>query len=261
MIFRKFIKSDFEQIQMLYKECLNFEMDNIFYNYLFNLNGHFCSSVCEVNGKIVGHNAIIPRKYLFSNDEVILGLSSGGMVDPMYSGIFLNLLKYCISNFNGQGIIAFPNMKSEPFFTKILKFNSICDNYFTISKEQLNLSYDGYYIPKFIFHPESIEKRVFNHVKYKYLTKSFKDSTIIYKKYYESADIIFVSVFNKNLIYLLNSLFESGYKEINLIFNESKIPLEIGFNKKHNNNFVYNWTDLKFKMHEFNCQMIDSDVF
>lgn len=261
MIFRQVKNDDFEQIKNLYKVCLNFHMDRIYYDYLYFVNDQFCSSVCEFDGKIVGHNAIIPRKYLSSNKEVIIGLSSGGMVDPLYSGVFLKLLKYCISNFKGQGIIAFPNIKSEPFFTKILKFNSISDNYFTITKELLNKNYDGNFTPKIIFHPDSIENRINSHVKNNYLRLNYKDTYIIYKNYNKSADIIFVSLFNKNLIYLLNSLFERGYKELNLILNESKIPLEIGFLNNTNNKFVYKWIDSKFNMIEFNCQMIDSDVF
>uniref|UniRef100_UPI00404866C9 hypothetical protein n=1 Tax=Algoriphagus sp. TaxID=1872435 RepID=UPI00404866C9 len=236
-------------------------MDRIFYNYLYLIDGQFCSSVCEVGGRIVGHNAIIPRKYLFLNENIIIGLSSGGMVDPLYSGVFLKLLSYCVSVFKGQGIIAFPNKKSEPFFSKILKFNSIINNYFTITKAQLNNKFDANFTPKIIYHPDSIESRIKAHVRNNYLRLDYRDTFIIFKNFHNGADIIFVSSFNRDLIHLLNSLFESGYQELNLIFNESKIPLEIGFISKTNNSFVYKWLDAKFDSVEFNCQMIDSDVF
>ena len=262
MIFRKVVKSDFLQIQNLYKVCLNFEMDMSLYNYLYEYNGHFCSSVCVVKGKIVGHNAIIPRKYLYKNQEVIImGLSSGGMVDPLYSGVFLRLLKYCIKDFNGQGIIAFPNLNSEPFFTKLLKFDSISQNYFTINKEQLNLNYNGHFTPKIIMHPKSIENRVDDHVKNNYSKLRSGNSHIIYKKYHDSADIVFVSVFNNDFIQLLCNLFKKGFRELNLVFNNSKILSEIGFKNNGNNKFVYKWIDFKYNIVEFDCQMIDSDVF
>jgi hypothetical protein len=261
MIFRQFENDDFEQIINLYKACLNFHIDRSFYDYLYLIDDKYCSSVCEIEGKIVGHNAIIPRKYLSSNREIVMGLSSGGMVDPLYSGVFLKLLNYCIINFKGHGIIAFPNIKSEPFFTKILKFNSISDNYFTIRKEQLNKEYNKKFIPRVIFHPDSIDNRINLHKKNKYFKLFYKDTFIIFKSFKDGADIVFVSKFDNNLIHLLYSLFESGYNELNLIFSESKVPLEIGFVNKNNNKFVYKWIDLNLNMIEFNCQMIDSDVF
>ena len=190
-----------------------------------------------------------------------MGLSSGGMVDPLYSGVFLRLLKYCFKDFDGQGIIAFPNLNSEPFFTKLLKFDFISQNYFSIKKEQLNLNYNGYFTPKIIMHPDSIENRVDHHVKKNYFKLRSGDSFIIYKKYHDSADIVFVSVFNNDFIQLLCDLFEKGFRGLNLVLNNSKIPLEIGFKTSRNNKFVYKWIDLKYKMVEFDCQMIDSDVF
>jgi hypothetical protein len=261
MIFRPFHFGDFEQVKKMYKELLNYEIDYNLYSYFYNVNGVICSSVCESNGKIVGHNAIIPRSYLLGKDEVIVGLSSGGMVDPEYSGIFLNLLKYGINKFTGHGLIAFPNMNSEPFFTKLLKFNAIAENYYSINRGDLNRNYTDSYSPEIKMSPELFNYRIDRHLKNEYFKLENNNTFVIYKKFGSEADLIYVSEFNLDLVQILEVLFDKGFVNINLVSGISEAPISMGFKNKANNIFVYKWLNKNFENITFNCQMIDSDVF
>ena len=261
MIFRKFIKKDFEHIQRLYLERLNYHIDFVFYSYLYEIDGEFCSSVCEDNGKIVGHNVIIPREYLYRGNKIIIGLSSGGIVDPEYSGIFLNLLKYGINEFTGDGIIAFPNKNSEPFFTKLLKFKSISENYYNITRGDLNRTYTYSYLPEIKMEPELFNYRIDRHPKNEYLKLEYNKTFVIYKKFGNEADLIYVSEFNSDLVQILEVLFDKKYTNINLISGISDVPISMGFKIRKNNVFVYKWLNKNYENIIFNCQMIDSDVF
>lgn len=261
MIFREFTLNDFDEVRKLYKNRLNFDMTKEFYDYLYNVNNRYCSVVCEEDGKVVAHNAIIPKKYLVNDFEVTIGLSSGGMVDLNYSGVFFKLLKYGIKHFKGQGIIAFPNKNSEPFFTKLLKFNVIKENYFGVKANDLNKEFKEGYIIQTKMHQDAFDHRICNHPKNLYLKLSHNDTFVIYKEFGEEIDLIYISAFNSDLVKILEGLFERGFKEINLICSNQEIPISMGFSKKRNNVFTYKWLDKNFENVEFNCQMLDSDVF
>lgn len=261
MIFRKFEIKDFEQVQRLYRENLNFKIDIKFYNYLYYREGEFYSSVCEADGSIVAHNAIIPRQYVSENEQFTLGLFSGGMVNSVYSGIFFKLLSYCIKNFDGDGLIAFPNANSEPFFTKLLKFGSINENYFSLKKNNLNLNYNSFHVPDIRIHPESLKFRTTKHPRNEYHELDYNDTNIIYKKFNDQVDLMYVSAFNSDLVKLLLILFNKGFKVINLIYGNSNEPISLGFLKNENNTFCYKWYNERLNNLKFNCQMVDSDVF
>jgi hypothetical protein len=261
MIFRKVSGHDFEQIKLLYKKMLNFDMSKVFYEYLYFLNGNYCSVVAEVDERIIAHNAIIPKKYIINNKEALIGLSSGGMVDLDYSGVFFNLLRYGIKNFQGDGIIAFPNKNSEPFFTKLLKFNLVAENYFSMEVNDLNFHFKSLHSSKTILRSDSLKYRINKHPKNEYLKLVNNDTFIIYKKFSNEVDLIFVSEFNKDLINMLKILFNKGFEKINFIYGSTKEPISIGFRKVENNVFTYKWINKDFKGIKFNCQMIDSDVF
>ena len=261
MIFRRFNIDDFEQVKSLYKDRLNFNIDLELYYYLYSHNGEFYSCICEDDGKIIAHNAIIPRKYISHDKELTIGLFSGGMVNTNYSGIFFQLLKYCIKDFDGDGLIAFPNQQSEPFFSKLLKFNGIRDNYFNLNKKDLNLNFNGYHLPEITMHPLTLKNRLENHPRNNYFKLYNNKTFVIYKKYKDQADVMYVSAFNSDLVQILIKLFKKGFEEINLIYSEPAEPLSLGFSNKNNNTFYYRWLNGEKNNLKFNCQMVDSDIF
>lgn len=258
--YRYFKENDFDKVQKLYKESLAFDMTKEFYNYLYKTDQGYCSTVCEVNNNIIGHNAIIPKTYKVNNEEITIGLSSGGMVDTDYSGVFLKLLKHGIKNFDGKGVIAFPNKNSEPFFSKLLKFNTIQENYFRVTKDEFDRNFNTSFVLNTQISPKELSNRL-RHPSKKYTDVTEGNTRIIYKEYGDDIDLLYVSQFSEELILILEALFEKGFKGINMIFNKEEIPLAMGFKKQINNTFVYKWLDKDYSEIEFNCQMIDSDVF
>jgi hypothetical protein len=261
MIFRKVSTNDFEQIKLLYKKRLNFNMSKEFYDYLYYINNEYCSFIIEEEGRVIAHNAIIPRKYIINNKEAIIGLSSGGMVDLNYSGIFFNLLKHGIKNFVGDGIIAFPNKNSEPFFTKLLRFKSIKENYFGMKSSDLNMNFVKSEFLEAKMHPETFDYRINEHPKNEYFKLENKGTFVIYKKFGKEVDLVYASKFNSSLTQILKSLFVKGFEEINFIYGNTELPNLLGFKPKENNVFTYKWINADFNNVKFNCQMIDSDVF
>jgi hypothetical protein len=261
MILRNYNSNDFLQIKRLYQDCLNFDMDELFYDYLYKAEDDYQSVVCVIDDQIVGHNAIIKKDYLYKENLVKIGLSSGGMVSNLYSGVFYNILKYSFNKFEGDGIIAFPNGNSIKFFSKIFKFNVISDNYFYLTHENLLIPNDhkeqeaGFRLSPFCF------KYRLDHPRNTYKSIKIKNCEIIYKSYKDEADLLFVSSFGKGFIDCLKHIFLEGFFQLNLISNNIQLVTSFGFVKKKNNSFVYKWENSKYQNFKFPCQMIDSDVF
>ena len=136
MVYRETVKSDIKDICNLYRDIFHIKMTDNLYDYWYlNQDNKYNSIVAVHDGKVVGHNAIICNDYYVKKKKVNVGLSSGGMVNPEFSGIFYQILKQNILKFKGDILIAFPNKNSEKFFTKIFQFNSIDQNYYSLNQE------------------------------------------------------------------------------------------------------------------------------
>lgn len=261
MIIREFRHSDFDAIKALYKESLNFDMDRTFYDYLYKIENGYCSLVCEYDNQIIGHNALISKEYCFQDEKISVGLSSGGMVKEDFSGVFFKVLRNNIKNFTGDCIIAFPNKNSEPFFTKLLKFESIKENYFGLKKTDFTNNLKSPERDAITLCEEEILKRIHNHPRNEYVRIESGNTFVIYKVFHDEIDLIYVSDFNSEFLDILKILFKKNITEINLITDKEDLVDSIGFKKKENNVFTYKWLNQKYEALNFNVQMIDSDVF
>jgi hypothetical protein len=264
MEFRRTEKKDLEGIRRLYKVCFNLDMNIDSYNYWYLKNGEYCSTICFDNNQIVAHNAFITNNYTINSNNIKIAISSGGMVDSglvKTPGMFLNILKYSINNYDGDAIIAFPNSKAEPFWTRILKFETICDNYFYIVRDNLNYDFNELINFKISRNNQFVEYRTYLNPKFKYEKIVLNDQEVIYKEYNGNIELVYINMISHDLIKILEILFNMGFERLNII-NIYKYALEkIGFLQGKHNIFVYKWLNKEFENITFECQMIDSDVF
>lgn len=264
MEFKKTEIKDLEGIRRLYKVCFNLEMNIDRYNYWYLKNGEYCSTICVMDNQVVAHNAFISNIYSINNNNIKVAISSGGMVDSglvKTPGMFLKILKHSISNYNGDAIIAFPNSKAEPFWTKILKFDTIYENYFSLVKENLNYDFKESIRFKLSRNNKFIEYRTNLNPKYKYEKILLNEQEVIYKEYNGHIELIYINMISPDLLKILEGIFNMGFERLNII-NIYKEALEkIGFIQGKHNTFVYKWLNKEYENVKFECQMIDSDVF
>ncbi len=263
MILRNVREDDLEKVAKLYKECYNIVMNLNSYNFWHLKDYGYSSLVCEVDGEVVGHNGLVDREYIYNGDPIKVALSIGGMVSPYYKkpGLFLKMLNHSINNYSGDCIIAFPNKNAEPFWCRILKYNTLEDNYFSITPESLNFDFKE----EVNFNLQRTEKfiirRTKNHPRYNYDEHTIGDFKMITKEYNGNIELVYINKISPEIVAGLKNIFNQGFKKINTI-NIYKDQLQsLGFVKGHHNLFVYKWYNEKYKDVSFECQMIDSDVF
>ena len=257
-------ENDLPEIARLYKTCFSLDMRKERYDYWYLTPEGYCSILCEVDGKVVGHNAFIPVTYRFAGRDVSMALSAGGMVDSasiQIPGVFLKMLQWSVDHFSGDGVMAFPNAKAEPFWTRVLRFNTIYDNYFTVTPETLNRDFCEE--RSFLFErPETfLVKRYLKHPRYRYEEIREGDIRMIFKEYEGHIELVYIDRINPNLIKGLERIFSRGYRCVNIISIYGDILQKAGFEQGRHNVFVYRWKDEAMKDVVFECQMIDSDVF
>ena len=259
--------SDIEQVVALYKTCFNVEVRDFGYKHWYKNEENYVSRVCELNGEIVGHNAIIDREYIYRGNKIRVGLSSGGMVDSnrvKSPGLFLKMLREGISEYKGDVIIAFPNKKAEPFWIRILKFNVIEDgHYWVLEKEKFRgeLCKFDYGNEQIIRPKEFLKWRLDDHPRneYEYLTHG--KVTIAIKVYNNWIELLYINQLHKDIIVLISEIFSRGYTRINTISTNSLFWKELGFVNGEYNKFVYCWKNPIYSNDVFPCSMVDSDVF
>lgn len=255
-------KKDIKDILKLYHKYLPYgKMTIDKYNYWYKNKANdeeYYSRILTYKNEIIAHNAFIDRKIYCDGNLLSVKLSSGGMVESQYSGVFYKLLKEGIKEFKDSIIIAFPNGNSEPFFTKIFKFNTLKKNFFTLEKQDFNTK-----VPKVGLHQKMtrtdlfLQARLDNHIVNDYKKIELDDNYLYYKSFgTNTADIIFVHNFNASFISLLKTLFKEGFDKINIIHWDFEYITQIGFKYSKNNLFVYKGINEVFE-----CQMIDSDIF
>ena len=257
MKYREVRFEDLDQIFEMYRERLNFEMSKSCYDYFYNVYGVYCSRVLDVSGRIVAHNALIPRSYEIDGFEKKIRLSSGGMASPDFQGAFFMLLKQEFSEFSTEGIIAFPNRSSLPFFRDIFGFNVIEHNYFSVSSRDFRpVATKG--IPQRLRRPESyLTPRLSNNPMHQYKVISDGRNQLHYKTYKESVDIVYVENYDASFPSILQKLFNLGFEKANIIHWNETFLETFGFKRSQNNSFVWK----RIGIQPFECQMIDSDVF
>ena len=258
------MENDLPEIARLYRTCFSLDMRRERYDYWYLTPDGYCSILCEIDGKVVGHNAFIPVTYRYGGRDVRMALSAGGMVDSasiQIPGVFLKMLQWSMDQFSGEGIMAFPNAKAEPFWTRILRFNTIYNNYYTLTPE--NLKRDFREERSFLFErPESfLRKRYVEHPRYRYEEIRVDDLRMIIKEYEGHIELVYIDRINANLVRGLESIFGRGYPRINVISVYGDVLQQAGFTEGRHNAFVYKWKDEAMKDVVFECQMIDSDVF
>jgi hypothetical protein len=264
MIIRKYLPNDFLQIKKLYKKYFNLEMNKELYNYYY-YNGNtneYNSFVIEINGIIVAHNAIIRNIYKICDVDCVVGLSSGGIVEQEYSGLFFPLLKTIFKDFNGDIIIAFPNKNSERFFTDIFKFRTFENNYFVCDTCYKAVDGIAYPVNDIIRNRNYINWRLLQNPVHLYEKLVLEDTEVFYKYYNNEIDILYSNKFEYNFVRIIEELVKLG-KRINIVHWDSVFMEQLGFYSAYNNKFVYKVFSDKFSNSElfFKCQMIDSDVF
>jgi len=257
-------ENDLPEIARLYRTCFSLEMRKERYDYWYLTPDGYCSVLCEVDGRVVGHNALIPLTYRYDGRDLKMALSAGGMVDSgsiQIPGVFLKMLQWSMDHFHGDGVMAFPNAKAEPFWVRVLKFNTIYNNYYTVTPESLNREFRGE--KSFLFQrPESfLAKRYLHHPRYQYEEMIVGDLRMIIKVYEGHIELVYIDRINENLVKGLNLIFQRGYDRINTISIYGDLLKEAGFADGRHNAFVYKWKDDYMKDVVFECQMIDSDVF
>lgn len=264
MKFRPVTASDLPEIARLYKVCFNLDMKAERYDYWYKTPEGYCSILCEIDDRIVGHNAFIPVTYNYQGKEIRMALSAGGMVDSasiQIPGVFLKMLQWAKEHWDGDGIMAFPNAKAEPFWTRILKFNTIYKNYYTITRETLNMHFKEEKSFLISRQESFLEKRYLHHPRYKYEEMKVGDLRMITKEYDGHIELMYIDKINHNLVEGLKQIFDRGYQRINVISVYGDILAKAGFVEGKHNAFVYHWKNEALKDLVFECQMIDSDVF
>lgn len=255
-------KKDVPEILNLYKQIFNKVFTSEIYDYFFynNVKNHYTSIIAVDDGKIIGHNGIIIREYKLNNKNLNVGLSSGGMVLPEYSGVFYQILKKCLTNYEEDVTIAFPNKNSEQFFLRLFGFNSIVNNYFTLFKENFVNNNNCKVNINYLRSSEFIEQRIKLHPFHNYKKIETCNNTVYYKIYNDNEiDLIFSTSFSDGFAEAIERLLHIAPK-INLVHWDKSFIESLGFTENNNNKFVYK--NNKYKNNRiFECQMIDSDVF
>jgi hypothetical protein len=254
---RKFEEKDFEEVKKLYQRFLNFSMSLEFYSYLYYHRGTYTSFVYEYKGVIIGHHAFIPYHQYINDLNYSVATLSGAVVHPEKSGLYLSLLKETIKQCNADFVVAFPNKNSHDFFTKLLNFKSIVNNYFSINApiDDINMLIKT----KVKLDDVCIEKRFNSHPKYNYIIEKIDDFTLVYKNYQSSIDILYFSSFDRHFIHFVNNKLKQ-IPTLNLIHNNSEEMDKLKFHSVENNIFVYKKLR-DINVNEFPCQMFNSDVF
>lgn len=259
-VYRAFEETDFESVKKLYRNSFNIEISREIYDYFYKGNQGYVSSVVEIDGNVVGHNAFIHREYFWKGNKRTIALSSGGMVDSNYSGVFFNLLKKQINNFQGDFIIAFPNGNSAPFFKKLFKFCILEQNYYTL--ESTKFTPTGDVVSCFFQRDDNFfEKRIEQHPFHQYKRVFESGRFFVYKEYIGTIDIIYSSSFNNFFERQIQELIDKGYKKFNIIHWDEKYITKLGFKPQKNNIFAYKSVNKALQESVFECQMVDSDVF
>jgi hypothetical protein len=265
MIYRKVDKEDLPGIARLYKVCFNLEMKVERYDYWYSFEDCYSAVVAEEDGIIVGHNAFVINKYIIDDEPILIGLSAAGMVDAekvKNPGTFLKLIEATRDCFNFIDIVvAFPNKKAEPFWTRVLKFKTISENYYYVTPDTLNIAANRkveFYITRT---KEFLINRTENHGRYSYQKHSIDDFEFIYKEYNGNIELVYISNISEKLVNAIEYLFGLGFKRVNIISIYSEFLIDYGFQKGTHNVFVYEWLNKKYNNRIFECQMIDSDVF
>jgi len=218
----------------------------------------YASRILVANEEIIAHNAFINMEYSINGEPKSVKLSSGGMAKVSHSGAFYKLMKEGIKEFKESTIIAFPNKNSEPFFTKIFKFNYVENNFFTLEKDQfVNFSITKPIKQTLKREDSFFKRRIENHKSNEYSKLVIGDNTLYYKAFGNNeVDIIYVNNFDEIFPLFLQKLFDLGFQKMNIIHWDKNFIEQFGFVNTPNNLFVYN------NMEEvFECQMIDSDIF
>lgn len=264
MKFRPVTVSDLPEIARLYKVCFNLDMKVERYDYWYKTPDGYCSILCEIDGRVVGHNAFIPVVYQYEGKPLRMALSAGGMVDSAsikIPGVFLKMVQWSVEQWDGDGIISFPNAKSEAFYTRILKFNALFRNYYTITPDTLNMDFQDEKSFLFSRQESFLEKRYLHHPRYTYEEMKVGDLRMIIKEYDGHIELMYIDKINHNLVEGLKQIFNRGYQRVNVISAYGDILLKAGFVEGKHNAFVFHWKNDALKDLVFECQMIDSDVF
>jgi len=264
-MYRVVNENDLKGIANLYKKCFNIEMNEDRYNYWYKFENKYTAVVYEKDNVIIGHNAFIINEYVYNEQPLKVGLSVAGMVDAENSkspGTFLKLIESTIKIFDNVDIvIAFPNKKAEPFWTRVLKFNTIINNYFYVTPDLLKSPQKVEIDFKINRNRDYFDKRIDNHGKFTYHKHKINDFEFIYKEYNGTIELIYINKISNELYDALQYIFSKGYKRINIISIYKNELLSFGFVEDRHNVFVYKWQNSKFTNEIFECQMIDSDVF
>lgn len=265
MIIRRAVESDFPGIADLYDECFGLKATLDKYTHWYFYEGQFTSLICEIEGKIVGHNAFIVNNHTINNQPYQVAISSGGMVSPSQKtppGLFFKLVQESRKQLPNDIVIAFPNKNAELTWIRLLKFNVIENHYLTLYPENFN--------PTPIFNPiefnvqrsgDYLVHRLDNHPRNKY-TRYELDDFIAYTKLYNgNTELIYISCINNKLVEFIAQLIAEGANRINIISRYSEPLIKLGFTPAEYNKFVYQSSNDSLTNELFDCQMIDSDVF
>lgn len=261
LVYRSVESSDMTQILQLYSTNLPYgKMTEEKYDFWYKESkaSEYNARVLVADDEIVAHNAFVKGNYFIGDEPVSIRLSSGGMVKQAYTGAFYKLMKEGLKEFSDSIIIAFPNKNSESFFTKIFRFSSIKNNYFSIGKAQYKKPAD-LVLPTQIMGRSKffIKKRLEEHPYNDYQRLEYKGNVLFYKPFKGTeADIIHIEKFDYTFPKLVEDLFDLGFKKLNMVHWDDHFVAQFGFSKVENNLFVYKNSDEKFE-----CQMIDSDIF
>ena len=253
--------TDISGILNLYEKVFGIEMSKAYYDYLYynNNTNRYCSFVAKQDEYVIGHNALIEKPYIINDVDISVGLSSGGMVLPEFSGLFYKLIKANFVESSVSAIIAFPNINSEKFFTKLLGFNTISSNYYQLIKapqkpNEFNCTSDIKRTSEFL------EWRIgMNPVKKYEKYVSSDGQIIVYKFYRNEIDIVYCSVFDEFFFDVISFLHKKHNVPLNIIHWNNSFLSSMGFQLRESNKFVYRFISISDTM--FHCQMIDSDVF
>ncbi len=265
MKIRKVENRDIDGIANLYKVCFNLTLDYSRYDFWYKNGDKYTSFVAEdENGDIVGHNAFIINDYHFKGQRVSVALSSAGMVDAnkvKTPGLFLKLIKASIKDFTGDLVIAFPNKNADVFWTRILKFKTQTENYYYVTPESLNTTFNQEVHFNWERTTEFIDFRSKKNWKNKYEYMRIGDFEMIYKEYCGNIELFYINKICKELVQAILEIFSKGYTRANIISVYGKELMEAGFVLSNHNNFVMEWKNINYEGELFECQMIDSDVF
>ena len=265
MNYRKVTTSDFDGIASLYEECFGIKFSPERYNYWYKYGEGYSSIVYEENGVISGHNAFVINNYVLDGKEIKVALSAAGMVSPSRSknpGTFLKLIQENTKLFEEVDVlIAFPNKKAELFWTKVLKFDTVYQNYYYVTPKTLvkNASKVVQFSMK---RTEAfLNKRTELNTRYNYQQMTINLSVFIYKEYNGNIELVYISRISEDLVKFLETIFNQGFKRVNIISIYGDVLKEFGFVLSSHNVFVYKWLNKSLAQDVFDCQMIDSDVF